>query len=337
MANVIHVGGNKQAFGGFDGATVYTRLEEDGRVNVFTGAIDCGQASNTVFGQVTAEVLKLPESQIMVHSRDTLYHAFDPGTFANRATVVAGNGVKLAAEDLKRKMIEAFAEDAGVPTEAVDIVNWSFCFRDNSGRKPVPVNDIARKLLYARKGNYIQGIGLYTTPNTSANQTTLVGNLSAAYCFGSEVVEVEVDTWTGQVKVLDVQAVFDVGTPLNRKSVEGQAEGGIVHGIGWSVTESVAVDGKGRMLNPNFTDYKMPTALDVPSIGVDFLGKPDPLGPFGAKSIGQAPGCPVPAAVVNAIYHATGVCYQEYPINPEKLLRMLKEAQCSMTFAARLN
>jgi CO/xanthine dehydrogenase Mo-binding subunit len=141
------------------------------------------------------------------------------------------------------------------------------------------------------------------------------------------VVKVEVDTWTGIVKILDICAVFDIGTPVNPKSAEGQAEGGIVNGVGWALSESVAVDAKGRMLNPNFTDYKLPTALDTPPMKVYFVGKPDPLGPFGAKSIGQAPGCPVPPAVVNAIYHATGVFYPEYPINPEKLLRKLKEAR----------
>jgi CO/xanthine dehydrogenase Mo-binding subunit len=327
MANVVHVSGNAQAFTGFDGATVYTRLEEDGRVSVCQGYIEGGQGSNTVFGQITSEVLDLPLSEIVVYNGDSLCHAFDPGLFGNRGTFVVGNAVKLAAEDLKRKMIECFAADENVATETVDLSKWEFRFGENSNRKPVPVKDIARKLLYARRGEFIQGVGVFENSNTSANQTTLYGNISGAYCFGSEVVEVEVDTWTGIVRILDVCAVFDIGTPLNEKSAEGQVEGGIVHATGWVLSESVARDGKGRMLNANFTDYKLPTALDAPPMKVYFVGKPDPLGPFGAKSVGQAPTCPIPPAVVNAIYHATGVLYPEYPVDPEKLLRRLEEAR----------
>jgi xanthine dehydrogenase molybdenum-binding subunit len=147
-----------------------------------------------------------------------------------------------------------------------------------------------------------------------------------AHSFAAHFVEVEVDTETGQVFVRQVVAVHEVGRVINRQGVEGQIEGGIQQGIGHTLTEDLVLDmGTGRPLNPSFADYKMPLSMDMPSIKVIILEEaPDPLGPFGAKGVGEDPIIAIGPAIVNAIYDAIGIRFHEFPVTPEKVLRALR-------------
>jgi len=134
---------------------------------------------------------------------------------------------------------------------------------------------------------------------------------------------VEVDPLTGRVTVLDYVACHDVGQVINQTGIEGQVEGGVVQGIGCGLYERLVLK-DGRILNPSFVDYQIPTALDVPHIKTLFVQEPDPAGPFGAKGIGEPPYIPPMPAIANAIFDAVGVRLTELPFTPERLWRVLR-------------
>ena len=147
--------------------------------------------------------------------------------------------------------------------------------------------------------------------------------MSANYTFGTQGVEVEVDEETGEVRILSLNFALDVGRVLNPQTLKGQLYGGIVQGIGYSLYEEVKTEA-GRILNPNFTDYKLPTAADLDfPIALDFIETIDPSGPFGAKGVGEPGLVPTAPAIVNAIHDAVGVRLTDLPITPEKVLRAL--------------
>ncbi len=153
--------------------------------------------------------------------------------------------------------------------------------------------------------------------------STGAGDVSSAYAFASQAIEVEVDTYTGNVKVLNVYVGQDVGKVLNPLGLAGQIEGGVVMGMGYALTEELVVE-NGMVLNPNFHDYKLPTACDVPDIHFYPIETIDDRGPYGAKGVGEAPLIPTAPAIANAIANAIGVKIDELPITPEKVLKALK-------------
>lgn len=144
------------------------------------------------------------------------------------------------------------------------------------------------------------------------------------YVFATQIAEVEVDDETGEVDVLKVIAVHDCGTPINPMLVEGQIEGGISMGLGYALLEELVVE-NGKVENPNFVDYVLPTAMDMPEIEISLIENPDPLGPFGAKGIGEPATVPTAPAIINAIYDAVGVRIRELPVTPQKILNALIE------------
>jgi len=146
--------------------------------------------------------------------------------------------------------------------------------------------------------------------------------------FGAHAAEVEVDLETGAVTVLDYVAVHDSGKIINPMTFEGQVQGAVLTGLGWALEEEYLFD-DGHILNPEFTNYRIPTTLDAPPIRVVMLDINDPNGPFGAKSIGEVSMVPVAPAVVNAIADAVGIRFKEIPVNPERLYLALKHRQPS--------
>ena len=149
------------------------------------------------------------------------------------------------------------------------------------------------------------------------------GDVSAAYAWATQVAEVEVDTDTGIVRLLKITAAHDVGRVLNRLGIEGQIEGGIVMGQGYALSEDLLVE-DGMIRNPNFRDYKLVTAPEIPEMDVSFIETMDGEGPQGAKGVGEAPAICIAAAVANAIYNATGTRIYALPFTPEKVYRALR-------------
>jgi len=192
-----------------------------------------------------------------------------------------------------------------------------------SDGKPVfDIGKFLRSLHFSDKAELVMTTFYYEPP--SKHQDKLFkGDVSAAYAWASQVAEVEVDTATGIVRLLKITGAHDVGRVINRLGIEGQIEGGVVMGQGYALTENLVVE-DGRVKNPNFRDYKLVTAPEIPEIDVSFIETMDGEGPQGAKGVGEAPAICIAAAVANAIHNATGVRITSLPFTPERVYRALR-------------
>ena len=168
------------------------------------------------------------------------------------------------------------------------------------------------------------GSASWNPPTVAMDPETGQGKPFATYVYATQIAEVDVDDETGEVEVLRIVASHDCGTPINPMLVEGQVEGGISMGVGLALQEEMLFDAKGRQINPNLTNYIMPTSLDMPEIDVDIVDNYDPTGPFGAKGVGEPTVVPTAAAILNAIYDAVGVRITSLPATAEKVLAAIK-------------
>ena len=173
-------------------------------------------------------------------------------------------------------------------------------------------------------GITIIGKGSYHTTGVPLDPETGQSHVVDLFLFATQIAEVEVDPDTGLVRVLNIWSAHDVGKAVNPMNVEGQIEGGIQMGLGFGLTEEIVRE-KGRTLNPSFLDYKLFTAADMPKIKPIIVEVPEPLGPFGARGIGEATTIPTAAAIANAVFNAVGVRMKELPMTPERILRGIKE------------
>jgi CO/xanthine dehydrogenase Mo-binding subunit len=281
-----------------------------------------GQGQRTIFAQIVAEELGVPLDRVEVARVDTDISPFGMGSFATRGTVFGGNGVKAAAADARRQIFELAAEM--LEANPVDLeAKEGKIFVKGAPEKNIPFQKVAENGLYKRGGAPIVGTGFWVPDTVLPDPVTKYGNISPAYPFACQIAEVEVDTETGEVKLLNYVAAHDVGRAINPQTTEGQIQGGVAQGIGWALMENMVTE-RGRVINPNFRDYVIPGPLDLPPIKPILVEPIDPNGPFGAKGIGEPALNPVPAAVANAIYHAIGVRITELPISPEKILNGLK-------------
>jgi CO/xanthine dehydrogenase Mo-binding subunit len=324
MASCIHVAGNRTIYKPYDGSNARVQVSGDGSVVVYSGEADLGQGCRTVFAQIAAEVLGVPMDAVTVAAADTDFSPFAIGTVASRVTTLGGLAVDLAAKDARDKILAAAAENWGVPAQALDMENGSVISRSHPERRlsfPVAA-EIASDAL---GGKPVIGVGEYRTEGVVLpDPQTKYGNIAIAYSFGTQVAEVLVDTETGRVRVLRFVAAHDVGRAINPLGVEGQIEGGIAQGIGYALLEEIKMD-RGRVLNPDFLDYRIPTSVDIPPIESILVEPDDPNGPFGAKSVGETAVVPTVAAVANAIYDAIGVRLTDLPMTPDRILAALRE------------
>jgi 4-hydroxybenzoyl-CoA reductase alpha subunit len=322
LACCNHVSGNRAFAREFDGGAGLVRIGREGKVLVYHGESDMGQGQKTVFAQIVAEELGVPLDWVEVAWVDTEVSPFGMGSFATRGTVFGGNGVKAAAAEARRQILELAAEM--LEANPVDLeIKEGMIFVKGAPEKSLPFKRAAEEGLYRRGGAPIVGTGFWVPDTVLPDPVTKYGNISPAYPFACHIAEVEVDTETGQVNLLNYVAAHDVGRAINPQTTEGQIHGGVAQGIGWALMENMITE-KGRILNPNFRDYVVPGPLDLPPIKSILVEPIDPNGPFGAKGIGEPALNPVPAAVANAIYHAIGVRITELPITPEKILKALK-------------
>jgi CO/xanthine dehydrogenase Mo-binding subunit len=322
LACCNHVSGNRAFAREFDGGAGIVRVGREGKVLVYHGESDMGQGQRTIFAQIVAEELGIPLDRVEVARVDTDISPFGMGSFATRGTVFGGNGVKAAAADARRQIFELAAEM--LEANPVDLeAKEGKIFVKGAPEKNLPFQKVAENGLYKRGGAPIVGTGFWVPDTVLPDPVTKYGNISPAYPFACQIAEVEVDTETGEVKLLSYVAAHDVGRAINPQTTEGQIQGGVAQGIGWALMENMVTE-KGRVINPNFRDYVIPGPLDLPPITPILVEPIDPNGPFGAKGIGEPALNPVPAAVANAIYHAIGVRITELPISPEKILNGLK-------------
>jgi xanthine dehydrogenase molybdenum-binding subunit len=186
----------------------------------------------------------------------------------------------------------------------------------------IPYDKVVRRLHFQSGGDLINGKGFYDPPTTLLNKDDSKGNVSAAYTFAGQAVEVEVDTETGQVEVINASLAHDIGKVINPVGLEGQIEGGAVMGLGYALFEETEIE-DGRVVNPNYADYHLATSLDAPPMKIKMVETDDPEGPFGAKGIGECASIALAPAIANAIYDATGVRIFSLPMTPEKVYRKI--------------
>ena len=321
MASMIHVGGGARVYKS-DGCGTIIKIDDFGTVNVITGATDMGQGADTVIAQIVAEELGVRVEDVVVTHTDTDICPWDVGAHASRTTFVAGNSARGAARKIKEQLLEVAAKSLGENPENLDIRDRTI-FSKNDPEKKSPLGKILRAAHYAAGGKMVMAEHFYDPPNENLDKE-FKGNLSVTYAYGTHGVEVEVDKETGQVKILKYIAAHDVGRAINPMLLEGQVYGGATMGIGYALTERLILQ-DGKVMNPNFLDYKMLTAKDVPNIETIVIETDDPSGPFGAKGIGEPGLVPTAPAIANAIYDAIGVRIKELPITPERVLAALKE------------
>jgi len=310
-----HVSGNR-AGDNFDGSSAMVRFHEDGSLMVFSGESDMGQGAKTVFAMIAAETMGIPLDSVVVMPLDTDTSPFCYGSYSSRVTTVAGKAVYLATQKVREQLLEIAAKKMNTDKEALEI-------RDGIIRNKLePGNclSVAEACQYGIRTRQATALTAYVTydPPTEGTDGNFYGDYSSAYTYGAHGVEVEVDTATGQVRVLRVAAAHDVGAVINANGVIGQITGGVAQGAGWALYENL-VHQDGIPQNTSLRNYIIMTIKDMPRIEPILVETNDPVGPYGAKGIGEPTLIPTAPAIANAIQDATGVRITSIPITPEAL------------------
>jgi xanthine dehydrogenase molybdenum-binding subunit len=319
MASMLHVGGGAKIYPS-DGCGTILKMDDFANVTLITGASEIGQGSETVLSQLVCEELGLPISAITVVNNDTAITPWDVGVHASRTTFIAGNSAIGAAKKAKSKILAVAAKKYDAVESDLDL-RGGFVIKAASGEVVVELSKLLRNLHFQDKAELVMTTFYYEPPSVHQDKG-FKGDVSAAYAWGAQVVEIEVDTDTGFIKLVKVTGAHDVGRVLNRLGIEGQIEGGIVMGQGYAFTEDLMIE-NGVMKNPNFRDYKLVTAPEIPEMDIAFIESMDGEGPQGAKGVGEAPAICMAAAAANAIANATGTRMFELPFTPEKVYRAL--------------
>jgi CO/xanthine dehydrogenase Mo-binding subunit len=298
---------------------VYVKINPDGTVALNTGAAEIGTAALTGAAQVLAEELGLDLADVSLVSADTSATPFDFGAQGSRTAFAVGNACRAAAAELRRKIFAQAAAQLGVAPDALELRDKQVV---NGGAR-VPLAELARQSQAA--GGGLIAHGTFIAPPTPYDAKRVSGHVYPAFhspSFHAHAVDLSVDGETGEVTIHRYVVAQDVGFALNPTYIEGQIEGGVTQGLGQALSEEI-VYRDGRVLNPNLTDYKMPTALDVPRITSILVQQPSAVGPYGAKGVGEPPNIEPPAAVANAIASATGLRMTSLPMTAEKIVRAL--------------
>jgi len=353
MASLIHVAGGARVYLS-DGHGMMIKVDQDGHVDVLESGTDQGQGSPTVISQIVAEALGFRPEDISLTFGDTGLCLWDAGTHASRHTFMAGNAAIRVCEKVKKQILEMAVEQmpklikSGFKRRKRKDPNFVEPDLDYSLISSREKLDIKDRMVFPksapdhpyfklevsqilRSGLHV-GIGEskvvvaeeFYDPPTEMLDREMKGNLSLTYAFGTTGAEVEVDEKTGKVKILNLFAAHDVGKAINPTLVKGQIYGAGYIGAGYALTEEIKLE-KGRVMNPNFRDYKMLTAKDVVPVEPIVIEPGDEDGPFGAKGIGEPGLVPTAPAIANAVYDAIGIRISDLPITPEKVLAALKE------------
>jgi xanthine dehydrogenase molybdenum-binding subunit len=301
--------------------TCTVRLNEDASATILVACSDIGQGSHTTLRQIAAETLGFPLDDVRLDTGDSDATGFDIGAHASRTLYVGGTAVMKACQDARDQLFARAAKILEAESDELEIEDKQI-FVKGSPDRSVSAAKICRD-------------GIYNFTNMATGELEGEPGQIQAYIshipdnnsppFFSTFVEVEVDTETGEVEVLELVSSHDIGRAIHPAICEGQMEGGAQQGLGMVLTEETYFDEKGFATNNSFTDYKMLGPSDMPKMTSILVENPDPYGPFGAKSVGEAGLVTPVGATANAIYQATGIQFTQGPITPEKILHAIKE------------
>ncbi|MEX2453538.1 MAG: xanthine dehydrogenase family protein molybdopterin-binding subunit [Rhodospirillaceae bacterium] len=305
--------------GPFEGATV--RIQPSGRICIYTGGGDSGQGHWTTLAQVCADKFGVGIADIEVHKGDTGKIANGVGTFASRIAVNAGSSVHLASNEVREKAIKVAAHMLEAAEEDLDIEN---------GRVVVKGSDLSVGL--AEIARAVQGMPGFSLPGgvePGLEATHYFSPSQSSYCNGTAVVEVEVDTDTGHVEILNYAMAHDSGTLINPFVVDGQVQGAVVHGVGNALLEWMIYDDNANPVSANFAEYMLPSAPEAPNVEVVHVESPTPINPLGVKGAGEGGTIPAAAAIVAAIEDALSpwnVVISGAPVTPAMIVDKLRAA-----------
>ena len=312
MAAAVHVSG-ANAFEHSELSEAAVEVHADGAVEVCFAGADAGTGQAALLRQIAAAELGVDFDDVSVTMMDSQDAPPDLGAWSSRGTMWSGHSVGDAAGRAARVLAEAAAAKFGVDASEVTLAGGEA----RAGGEAIDIGDLVA-LVDPEVSGRLRAEGCYLTDVDKMDKATGRGHFSPAYSFCVQAVEVEVDPDTNQVRVTDAVSVHDSGAVLNPAGAEGQVAGAVVMGLGAALGEELVHEG-GRLVNPSYLEYAAPRAGDMPAVRAVFLAGADPAGPYGAKGLGEIGVVPTPAAVANAVAHATGVRVRELPITPDKL------------------
>jgi len=311
VATGMHICGIR--YGGQCGAVV--KINSDGSVNLLVSLGRQGNGNDTTQCQIAAEELGVPYDRVSISCGDTDVTPWGQGSTASTSTHLSGTATKAAAADAKRQLLELAAKVFQAKPEDLDIKD-GMIFSTANPEQRIPISDITD-----RHAPELWDVG--QQPCIVGSAVTNVPIDPVAKHMAAHFTELEVDTDTGQVEIVKYVEAQDSGRLINPEVCENQLSGGYYQGLGFSLIEELVYDDDGKILNPNFENYKIWRCADLPDPELIFVEDADPVSPFGAKGLGEVPICVPPGAIAMAIYNATGVWMNETPMTPERILRAL--------------
>jgi xanthine dehydrogenase molybdenum-binding subunit len=303
-----------------ESAGARVRIEEDGSAILSIGSVEIGQGNNTVMVQIAAETLGIPVEKIRVEPINTDNSPYDQGAYASRQVYVSGKALEKAASQCRVKLLQKAALFLKCDCNDLTISDgWIMAGK----KKLATVGEIALQAKYRRKRAAVISAESFHSADTNA------------LSFGLSIAEVEVDTETGKVEVLNLWNIHDSGQIINPLLASGQVEGGMAMSYGYALLEELIIDqDSGKVLNAKMGDYKIPTALDLPPLFVHFVHTDEASGCYGAKSLGEPPTISPAPAIRNAVVDAIGIEVNSLPLTPEKILNLLEEKAPSLLKAS---
>jgi carbon-monoxide dehydrogenase large subunit len=314
-------------------SAAFVKLNEDASVTLLCSAVEMGQGSSTILAQIASEELGIPVEKISMVRPDTDVTPYDMASVSSRSTFFVGNAVRRAAADAREQLLQIAAEILEANPQDLVIEAGKVMVR-GVPEKAIPIAELPLgEAFYVGakgrgRGRPVLGRGSFTVEDaTPLDRETGQGkNPSAFWMYATQAAEVEVDPRSGRVKVLRISSAHDVGKSIHPVAIEGQIQGALVMGVGTALFEEMELE-KGRVKNPSFAEYKLPSALDAPEMIPIIVEELHAQGPYGAKGLGEPALAPTAAAIANAIYAAVGVRVKDLPITPEKILEGLRKKE----------
>ncbi|MDP3683195.1 MAG: molybdopterin-dependent oxidoreductase, partial [Ignavibacteria bacterium] len=313
-------------------SSAFLKFNEDASLNILVSGMEIGQGYLTVLAQIAAEVLSVPVEKIRVETPDTDRNPYEWQTVASHVTWGCGNAVKQAAEDAREQIFDLIERANGKKREELYLEDE--CVRSKVEKDfSLPLKNFIISGIQKEDGTFrggpIIGRGMFMPEFASAlsdPETSQGGHPNVHYTVGAAAVKIEIDKQTGKVKIPKVVLAVDCGKAINPDLVNGQITGGILQGIATVLYEDMRFDDKGKLINANFSDYKIPTAMDIPDEVIPIIievAQPD--GPYGARGMGEHTMIPAAPIIANAVEDALGIRIKSMPITAEKIALAVKE------------
>lgn len=300
-------------------SSAFVEICVDGSAIVLCGAVDMGQGTSTALVQIAAHELGLDAEDVVIRTGNSAVTPDAGLSTASRQIYISGNAVKKAASVAKQVIMEEAATILNSTVEDLEARDGFVTYKKTGAQ--ISFGELVSKA--RAKGKLAVGAGSFNPASGKLDEDGQ-GDAYATYHYCTQIVEVEVDTETGEVEVISVVAAHDAGKAINPQSIEGQIEGGVAMGLGYGLMEDVVTE-QGHLKTPSLAEYLIPTSLDMAAtIRPLIVEVMEPTGPFGAKGMGEPPTCPTAAAIANAVYDATGVWVNELPLTSEKVYNALE-------------